>query len=131
MHEFFPATRHARISHRWGGAVAAHRSWWPALIIDEMASNREHTTMSIGGYVGDGVATSHMLARRAAERLVEPTAARHVLAPASVCRWEPEPLRFIGANAMIAIIDRIDAREARRGRRSRLLRAILARFVGK
>lgn len=131
MHEFFPATRHARISHRWGGAVAAHRSWWPALLIDEMASNREHTTMSIGGYVGDGVATSHMLARRAAERLVEPTAARHVLAPASVRRWEPEPLRFIGANAMIAIIDRIDAREARRGRRSRLLRAILARFVGK
>lgn len=131
MHDFFPATRHARISHRWGGAVAAHRTWWPALGVDETASNRDHTTLSIGGYVGDGVATSHLLARRAAERLVEPTAVRHILAPATVRRWEPEPLRFIGANAMIELIDRIDDREKRRGRPSRLLRAILARIVGK
>lgn len=131
MHHFFPATRDVRISHRWGGAVAAHRSWWPALVTDERASDRNHTTVSIGGYVGDGVATSHMLARRAAERLVEPSKARDVLAPASIRRWEPEPLRYAGANAMIALIDRIDQREARRGRRSRLLRALLSRIVAK
>jgi len=131
MHHFFPATRDARISHRWGGAVAAHRTWWPALVVDAASSTRRHTTMSIGGYVGDGVATSHMLARHAAERLTEPTAARHILAPASMRRWEPEPLRFVGANAMIALIDRIDEREARRGRPSRILRALLTRIVGK
>jgi glycine/D-amino acid oxidase-like deaminating enzyme len=131
MHEFFPATRDVRISHRWGGAVAAHRTWWPAAVIDQATSDREHTTMSIGGYVGDGVATSHMLARRAAQRLVDPTVTRHVLVPASVRRWEPEPLRYVGANAMISLIDRIDAREARRGRPSRLLRALLGRIIGK
>ena len=131
MHRFFPATRDVRISHRWGGAVAAHRTWWPALVIDEASSTRDHTTMSIGGYVGDGVATSHMLARRAAQRLVEPNVARDVLVPASMRRWEPEPLRFVGANAMIALIDRVDEREARRGRPSRMLRALLTRIVGK
>ncbi|MGA0064002.1 MAG: NAD(P)/FAD-dependent oxidoreductase [Ilumatobacteraceae bacterium] len=130
MHDFFPATRDALVTHRWGGAVAVHRDWWPAIRIDESVSTADHRHVSIGGYVGDGVAASHLLARRAAELLAAPRSLPHTLASIPARRWEPEPMRFIGSNAMISLISFIDRRESRRLRRSRFLRRLLSAFLG-
>jgi glycine/D-amino acid oxidase-like deaminating enzyme len=134
MHQFFPATTDSRITHRWGGAVAAHRDWWPAIRVDTAISNEDHCHVSMGGYVGDGVATSHLLARHAARLLAAHAtrtrrAAPHPLTDGSAKRWEPEPLRFIGSNAMIALVALIDRREKRRERSSQLLRRILAAIL--
>lgn len=131
MHGYFPATADVGITHRWGGAVAAHRTWWPAVYVDERTSSPEHTNLAIGGYVGDGVATSHLLAQRAAHLLADRGAPRHVLLADRPRRWEPEPLRWIGAQLMISLISAIDRREARRHAPSSVLRAVLRRIIGK
>ena len=44
-------------------------------------------------------------------------------------RWEPQPLRWMGANAGLAVMSSADARERRSGRSSHSA-ALFGRFLG-
>jgi len=68
--------------------------------------------------VGDGVAASKLAGQTLAELIVGETTERtdlpwvgHQSRP-----WEPEPLRWLGMNAGIALANRGDRAEARTGR---------------
>ena len=121
LHELFPATRGATITHRWGGAVAVNRGGGPVVTID-----RARGVAWAGGYVGDGVTAANLAGRTLSDlildRRTELTRLPFVHEPSR--RWEPEPLRWLGVNLAVAALRGADRVEARTGRPS--LRARLA-----
>ena len=85
-----------------------------------------------GGYVGDGVSTTNLAGRTLADLVLgtdsELTALPWVnhLSP----RWEPEPFRWLGINAGLALPSGADRHEARTGRRRARRERLLAKLVG-
>lgn len=59
MAGFFPSLSGARITHRWGGPLGVPRDWHPSVGLDRATGHAW-----AGPYVGDGVATSNLAARR-------------------------------------------------------------------
>lgn len=94
--DLFPAAREAAITHRWGGPLGVPRDWHASVSYDPA------TRMGrAGGYVGDGLSTTNLAGRTLAD-LVTGTDSELVRLPWVNHRspsWEPEPLRFLGANA--------------------------------
>ncbi len=127
LHELFPATRDARITHHWGGPLAVPRDWHPAVTID-------HSTRRItaGGYVGDGVAMSHLAGRTVAAAIagIDSPDLRLAFVNHRGRRWEPEPLRWIGVNAGLRLPVIADAVEARSGRPAKRLGKMIDRLLG-
>ncbi|MBJ7505356.1 MAG: FAD-dependent oxidoreductase [Ilumatobacteraceae bacterium] len=115
--QHFPAAAHARITHRWGGPLAVPRDWTPTVTID-----RTHKYARLGGYVGDGVAATNLFARTLVDLLLERQTSLTQLPFVNhrSPRWEPEPLRFLGVNSLIALSESIDTYEARHGKEPRL-----------
>ena len=113
MHELFPATRDARITHRWGGPLAVPRDWYPSVGID-----RATGLAWAGGYVGDGVTATNLAGRTLADLILERDTERTDLAWVDHHSrdWEPEPLRWLGINAGLRLSAAADRREARTGR---------------
>ena len=117
LHELFPATRSAAITHHWGGVLAAPRDWTCSVEFDTSTG-----FAAAGGYVGDGVGTTHLAGRTLAALI---TGAHHdeLLRLPWVGhrsrRWEPEPLRWIGVNLGRTAAARSDAVERRTNRTSR------------
>ena len=118
LHELFPVTRAAAITHHWGGVLAAPRDWTCSVRFD-----RRTGFGTAGGYVGDGVGTTH-LAGRTLAALVTGADGDDLLRLPWVGhrsrRWEPEPLRWIGVNLGRTAAARADAVERRTSRPSRL-----------
>jgi glycine/D-amino acid oxidase-like deaminating enzyme len=118
----FPRLRDAVITHRWGGAVAVPRDWYPSVTFD-----RATGIATAGGYVGDGVATSNLAGRTLADLILgRDTDLVHLpwvghRSP----RWEPEPLRWLGVNAARALFASLDHAETHD--RPHHVRAALAR----
>ena len=113
LRELFPVLVDTAITHRWGGVLGIPRDWAPSVRFD-----RDSGLASAGGYVGDGVAASKLAGQTLAELIVGETTERtdlpwvgHQSRP-----WEPEPLRWLGMNAGIALANRGDRAEARTGR---------------
>ena len=115
--QHFPAAAQARITHRWGGPLAAPRDWTPTVMLD-----RVHKYARLGGYVGDGVAATNLFARTLVDLLLERQTSLTQLPFVNhrSPRWEPEPLRFLGVNSLIALSESIDTYEARHGKAPRL-----------
>ena len=97
----FPQLRKAAITHRWGGTLGAPRNGLPHAVYD-----RATGIGTVGGYVGEGVGASNLMARTLADlvlsRETELSSAplAHNGSPESVLRrWEPEPLRWLGYKA--------------------------------
>ena len=127
LRELFPAMGDAKITHRWGGAVAAARDWWCHASLD-----RETGIASAGGYLGDGVSTTNIAGRTLAD-LITKTDSDLVTLPwvgHQSRKWEPEPLRFIGINSIVRLPIGADRHEERKGKRSRWREAILAKLTG-
>jgi len=127
LREMFPAIGDAAITHRWGGAVAAPRDWWCHVQYDKASG-----LASAGGYVGDGVGTTNLSGRTLAD-LITGTATDLVALPwvgHRSRRWEPEPLRFIGINAMAFLPIGADRHEARHGTPSKWREAIMNQLIG-
>jgi glycine/D-amino acid oxidase-like deaminating enzyme len=126
LRELFPALGDVRITHRWGGAIAASRDWYASVGLD-----RASGLAWAGGYVGDGVATTNLAGRTLRDlilgrdsELVRLPWVNHRWRP-----WEPEPLRWLGINAAILAMASADRYEERTGRPSR--RAVLVkRLIG-
>jgi glycine/D-amino acid oxidase-like deaminating enzyme len=114
--ELLPALANVEITHRWGGPLGVPRDWFASVGLD-----RSTGLAWAGGYVGDGVATTNLAGRTLADLITERET--DLTALPWVNRrsrpWEPEPLRWLGANATLRAMTSADAAEARTGRPSR------------
>lgn len=127
LHELFPAARDAKITHHWGGPLAVPRDWHPSVMIDRTARR-----VTAGGYVGDGVALSHLAGRTVAMAIAgeESPDLRLPFVNHVGRRWEPEPLRFLGVNAGLRLPVVADAIESRTGRPATRLMKVMDRLLG-
>ena len=120
--ELFPSIGNVAVGHRWGGPIGAARDWHASVRFDPVSG-----IASAGGYVGDGLSTTNLAGRTLADLLTGmpseltslPWVNHH--SPA----WEPEPLRFLGANAGLAAMAAADVEERLTGRAS-----LIARLMG-
>jgi len=124
--DMFPAVAAHEVTHRWGGPLGISRDWFASCGLDARTG-----LAWAGGYVGDGVATTNLAGRTLADLVTgspsELTALPWVNHRSR--RWEPEPLRWLGANAGLAVMSSADSREARSGRPARRAQ-LMGRYVG-
>jgi glycine/D-amino acid oxidase-like deaminating enzyme len=121
----FPVLRDVAITHRWGGPLGIARDWHASV-----GHDRDTGLAWAGGYVGDGVSTSNLAGRTLADLITglstDLTALPWVGHESRA--WEPEPLRWIGANLGLQAMTWADRAERRGGRPSRIARAVNARM---
>lgn len=124
--DLFPAAKGSAITHRWGGPLGVPRDWHAT------ASYNPRTQVAYaGGYVGDGLSTTNLAGRTLADLITGRSThltrlpwVNH-LSP----KWEPEPLRFVGANLGLVGTSAADVEESVTGRRS-LTARLLAPLTG-
>ncbi len=108
--------REVRFTHAWGGNLGVPRDWFPSVAYDR------GTGIGVaGGYVGDGVALSNVAGRALAD-LITDTESEFTGLPfvgRRSPRWETEPFRWIGVNAVTRMFGAADRAEARSGRPSK------------
>lgn len=124
--DLFPVLHNSRVTHTWGGPLGIARDWWASCGFDPGTGLGWS-----GGYVGDGVGTSHLGGKTLAHLITE-TPSELTTLPWVNHRsrpWEPEPLRWIGANAALLAMERSDDYENRTGRVSRAAQ-VVKRLIG-
>jgi glycine/D-amino acid oxidase-like deaminating enzyme len=125
--DLFPVLRpEVPVAHAWGGPLGIPRDWHAGVGYDRPAG-----LAWAGGYVGDGVGTSHLAGRTLAD-LVTGADTDLVRLPWVGHRspaWEPEPLRWLGVNAGLRLATAADVEERLTGRPSRLA-GVLHRLTG-
>lgn len=101
--ELFPQLKQVRITHAWGGNLGMARRFRPHMLVD-----RSNGIALSGGYGGEGVGASNLGGRTLADLILnqhsELTRQPWVLGDQPLKRlprWEPEPLRWLGYNAII------------------------------
>jgi glycine/D-amino acid oxidase-like deaminating enzyme len=116
LRELLPAIGDIGFSHAWGGPLGIARDWHPSVGLD-----RTTGLAWAGGYVGDGVAASNLAGRTLAELILGSKGELGTLPWVNhrSPRWEPEPLRWLGANLGLRAMSWADRREAA-GAESRL-----------
>ncbi|WP_308468266.1 NAD(P)/FAD-dependent oxidoreductase [Rathayibacter soli] len=124
--ELFPEAHSARITHRWGGPLGVPRDWHASV------GFAPDTRIGwAGGYVGDGVSTTNLAGRTLADLITATDSALTSLPWVNhrSPRWEPEPLRFLGANAGLLGMTVADAEE-RLTRRASVTARLMAPLIG-
>jgi glycine/D-amino acid oxidase-like deaminating enzyme len=124
--DLFPVLQGVRITHAWGGPLGVPRDWFSSVGLD-----RSSGTAWAGGYVGDGVSTTNLAGRTLAD-LILGRDSDLVHLPWVGHRspsWEPEPLRWLGVNAGLWVMQLADRAETRSGRPSRMA-ARMGRLLG-
>jgi glycine/D-amino acid oxidase-like deaminating enzyme len=122
LKELFPQAADAAITHSWGGPLGVPRDWHATASFDAATG-----IAWAGGYVGDGLSTTNLAGRTLAD-LVSRADTELTSLPwvnHSSPSWEPEPLRFTGANLGLLAMTIADAEERATGRPS-----IAARLMG-
>jgi glycine/D-amino acid oxidase-like deaminating enzyme len=123
--DLFPVVHASKVTHTWGGPLGVPRDWWASCGYD-----RSTGLAWSGGYVGDGVTTSNLGGRTLADLITRQGSDLETL-PWVGHRsrpWEPEPLRWLGTNIGVRVMNAADASEARTGRRSPLAAAFARRL---
>jgi glycine/D-amino acid oxidase-like deaminating enzyme len=126
LRELFPVLKDTKFTHRWGGALGVPRDWFASVGYDP----RRRLGWA-GGYVGDGVGPTNLAGRTLADLLTGRATAitRLPWVNHRSPRWEPEPLRWCGANIGLRTMSAADAEEERTGKPS--VRAkVFGRFLG-
>lgn len=95
LEQFFPAAGPLTVSHRWGGPLGVARDWHAGAGFD-----RATRIAYAGGYVGDGLSTTNLAGRTLAQLITDQSSELTALPWVNhrSPQWEPEPLRFVGAN---------------------------------
>ena len=101
--ELFPQLKDVQITHSWGGNLGMSRRFKPHMLCDQ----RSGIALS-GGYGGEGVGASNLGGRTLAD-LILGRDSELVHQPWVIPQggldalraWEPEPLRWLGYNAII------------------------------
>lgn len=120
--DMFPTIGNVAVTHRWGGPLGVARDWHATASYDAVRG-----LASAGGYVGDGLSTTNLAGRTLADLMTGADTALISLpwvnhhSPS----WEPEPWRFLGANAGLMAMTIADAEEKLTGRAS-----IAAKLMG-
>lgn len=127
LRELLPQIGDAKITHRWGGALGVPRDWQASVGLDPSTGIGYG-----GGYVGDGVGTSNLAGRTLADLVLgrDTDLTRLAWVNHRSPKWEPEPLRFIGARGGVLAADLADRVEGVTGKRSLISRG-LAKITGK
>lgn len=114
------------VTHRWGGPLGVPRDWHASVSYDPATG-----LGGAGGYVGDGLSTTNLAGRTLAD-LITGTSTDVTELPWVNHRspsWEPEPLRFLGANAGLVGMTIADNEEKLTGKPSIVAR-LLAPLTG-
>lgn len=121
LHEIFPQLPPLEIEHAWGGPLGVPRDWHASVTYD-----RESGLGSAGGYVGDGLSTTNVAGRTLADLITgrDTELTRLPWVGHRSPSWEPEPLRFLGANAGLVAMTAADAEERITGASSIVARAM-------
>ncbi|GAA1952936.1 FAD-binding oxidoreductase [Catenulispora subtropica] len=124
--DLFPVLKDTMFTHAWGGALGVPRDWFASVGYDPA-----RRLGWAGGYVGDGVGATNLAGRTLADLLTgrDTEITRLPWVNHRSRRWEPEPLRWIGANIGLRTMDAADAEEARTGKPSVRAR-VFGRFLG-
>lgn len=101
--ELFPQLKNVQITHSWGGNLSMSRNFKPHMLCDV----RSGIALS-GGYGGEGVGASNLGGRTLADLILQ-RESQLVRQPWVIPQggldtlraWEPEPLRWLGYNAII------------------------------
>jgi glycine/D-amino acid oxidase-like deaminating enzyme len=109
LHSMFPAADGARIDHAWSGVLGVPRDWKATVNYDPATG-----LGFAGGYVGTGVTATNLAGRTLADLVMgrDTKATSMPWVNRTVRRWEPEPLRWIGVQAMYSMYHRADRQEA-------------------
>ncbi|MFF2516142.1 NAD(P)/FAD-dependent oxidoreductase [Streptomyces sp. NPDC058086] len=110
---FFPSLAGVRVAHAWSGVLGVPRDWCATVTLD-----RSTGLGWAGGYVGSGVATTNLAARTLRDLIQQdsgqagPTDLTALpWVDHKVRKWEPEPFRWLGVQAMYATYRTADRRE--------------------
>jgi glycine/D-amino acid oxidase-like deaminating enzyme len=124
--DWFPSLAGIRFTHNWGGPVGVPRDWMPSVRFDPAAR-----LGFIGGYTGQGVATSNLAGRLLSSLVAADSSAacKLPLAQRTSPNWEMEPLRWLVVTYMQKAFQRID--EALEAGKPRPLDADLAGRLGR
>jgi glycine/D-amino acid oxidase-like deaminating enzyme len=122
----FPVLGDVRITHSWGGPLGVPRDFHPSVGFDQATG-----IAWAGGYVGDGVAASHLAGRTLADLILRRDSARTRLPWVGhrSRRWELEPMRWLGVNTGRRLASSVDRAESR-GRSASVRSALLERLTG-
>jgi glycine/D-amino acid oxidase-like deaminating enzyme len=124
--ELFPALGEVAISHRWGGPLGVPRDWHASVRLDPTSR-----VATAGGYVGDGLSTTNLAGRTLRDLILGRSTGLTELpwVGHSSPDWEPEPLRFLGANAGTIAMSLADSEE-RMSRRPSMIARAMAPLIG-
>ncbi|MEU4233252.1 FAD-binding oxidoreductase [Nonomuraea sp. NPDC026600] len=124
--KLFPFLDGIKIVDTWQGVFGTTRKWAPNVSLDRA------TGLAVaGGYVGEGLAPSNMAGRTLRDLILgrDTEMTRLPWTNMNGRRWEPEPLRYVGAGVIWAARAAGDANEHRTGKPSSLI-SIANRTVG-
>ncbi|UOQ57175.1 FAD-binding oxidoreductase [Leucobacter allii] len=109
LRDLFPQIA-AEVDYAWCGVIGVSRDWSP--FVHRFGPSG---SVIMGGYAGQGLTAAHLAGRIAASLLTE-TDDEYVQLPwvrALPRNWEPEPLRWIGANGLYRVYSVADVLEHR------------------
>jgi glycine/D-amino acid oxidase-like deaminating enzyme len=111
----FPAAGAVAVAEAWHGVLGVSRDWCPTVDLDSATG-----VGFAGAYAGEGVAASNLAGRTMRDLILGRSSelARLPWVGKPARRWEPEPLRFLGARGIYRLYGEADRREAATGRES-------------
>lgn len=109
LQSMFPAISGASVQHTWSGVLGVPRDWCASVRFD-----RSTGLASAGGYVGHGLTGTNLAARTLRDLILEQDSelTRLPWVGRKARRWEPEPIRWIGAASLYAAYRYADRQEA-------------------
>jgi glycine/D-amino acid oxidase-like deaminating enzyme len=110
---WFPQLKDVEFEYRWGGAVALTRRWQAFLNYDQVKGQAQ-----IGGYVGDGVTLSYLVAKTLAMTISNQKIPNLPFVNQRIGNWEIEPIRYLAVNAGFKATVAADYEERLTGRPS-------------
>ena len=113
LSSWFPVLADVAVTHQWGGPLGMPRDWLPNITYEPATG-----LAGAWGYTGQGVAASNLAGRTLTDLLTgEPSVLTALpMAGHRSRRWEPEPLRWLGARYIQRALTRLDRRAERTGR---------------
>lgn len=110
LRNLFPAAAAAGLAHTWTGVLGVPRDWCASVCYDQANGMAE-----AGGYVGHGLTGTNLAARTLRDLIMSESTELTELpwVGRTTRRWEPEPLRWLGASGLYAVYRFADRQEDR------------------
>jgi glycine/D-amino acid oxidase-like deaminating enzyme len=118
LRRLLPQIGPVRVADSWSGVLGVARDWCPSVGVQRSGDGG---IAWAGGYVGDGVTTSHLAGLTLADLVLGEQTARTELPWVGhrARSWEPEPLRWLGVRTVYGLYRIADRSEMASPSRSR------------